>query len=328
MKKDNVKQLITDNIVVVVLILLVIGFSIGNSTFLKTANVINLFGQMCLNALLATGLTYVIILGGIDISVGSSMAITGILAAQAVLALGVESTFACTVISILVGLVAGAIIGLFIGWLIAYRGLVPMICTLALMQAFRGLAYIISGGGPVYGLPTGFSMLGAGRLIKTESFKTGIIPVIVIFTAIVVVIFHIILTKTVFGRHVFAVGSNASVAHMCGIDTKLVTLKCHMICGITAGLAGIVAASKVNNGHPNTGDGYEMYAIAATVLGGTSLSGGTGSVARAMFGCAIIAVINNGMTLMEISAYWQKVVIGVIIILAVMLDMAQKKRAE
>ena len=328
MKKDNVKQLITDNIVVVVLILLVIGFSIGNSTFLKTANVINLFGQMCLNALLATGLTYVIILGGIDISVGSSMAITGILAAQAVLALGVESTFACMVISILVGLVAGAIIGLFIGWLIAYRGLVPMICTLALMQAFRGLAYIISGGGPVYGLPTGFSMLGAGRLIKTESFKTGIIPVIVIFTAIVVVIFHIILTKTVFGRHEFAVGSNASVAHMCGIDTKLVTLKCHMICGITAGLAGIVAASKVNNGHPNTGDGYEMYAIAATVLGGTSLSGGTGSVARAMFGCAIIAVINNGMTLMEISAYWQKVVIGVIIILAVMLDMAQKKRAE
>ena len=328
MKKDNVKQLITDNIVVVVLILLVIGFSIGNSTFLKTANVINLFGQMCLNALLATGLTYVIILGGIDISVGSSMAITGILAAQAVLALGVESTFACMVISILVGLVAGAIIGLFIGWLIAYRGLVPMICTLALMQAFRGLAYIISGGGPVYGLPTGFSMLGAGRLIKTESFKTGIIPVIVIFTAIVVVIFHIILTKTVFGRHVFAVGSNASVAHMCGIDTKLVTLKCHMICGITAGLAGIVAASKVNNGHPNTGDGYEMYAIAATVLGGTSLSGGTGSVARAMFGCAIIAVINNGMTLMEISAYWQKVVIGVVIILAVMLDMAQKKRAE
>ena len=118
MKKDNVKQLITDNIVVVVLILLVIGFSIGNSTFLKTANVINLFGQMCLNALLATGLTYVIILGGIDISVGSSMAITGILAAQAVLALGVESTFACMVISILVGLVAGAIIGLFIGWLI------------------------------------------------------------------------------------------------------------------------------------------------------------------------------------------------------------------
>ena len=322
MKEKNIKQLITDNIVIVVLILLVVGFSIGNPTFLKTANVINLFGQMCLNAILATGLTYVIILGGIDISVGSSMAITGILAAQVVLAMNMQATPVIMLIQILVGLVGGALIGLFIGWLVAYRGLVPMICTLALMQAFRGLAYIISGGGPVYGLPNGFSVLGAGRLIQTESFKTGIIPVIVVF------IFHIILTKTVFGRHVFAVGSNPSVAHMCGINTKMVTLKCHMICGITAGLAGIVAASKVNNGHPATGDGYEMFAIAATVLGGTSLAGGSGSVARAMFGCAIIAVINNGMTLMEISAYWQKVVIGAIIILAVMLDMAQKGKEE
>ena len=256
------------------------------------------------------------------------MAITGILAAQVVLAMNIQATPVIMLIQILVGLVGGALIGLFIGWLVAYRGLVPMICTLALMQAFRGLAYIISGGGPVYGLPNGFSVLGAGRLIQTESFKTGIIPVIVLFTIAVVFIFHIVLTKTVFGRHVFAVGSNPSVAHMCGINTKMVTLKCHMICGITAGLAGIVAASKVNNGHPATGDGYEMFTIAATVLGGTSLAGGSGSVARAMFGCAIIAVINNGMTLMEISAYWQKVVIGAIIILAVMLDMAQKGKEE
>ena len=168
MKEKNIKQLITDNIVIVVLVLLVIGFSIGNTTFLKTANVINLFGQMCLNAILATGLTYVIILGGIDISVGSSMAITGILAAQVVLALNIQSTPLIMAVQILVGLAGGALIGLFIGWLVAYRGLVPMICTLALMQAFRGLAYIISGGGPVYGLPNGFSVLGAGRLIVLQ----------------------------------------------------------------------------------------------------------------------------------------------------------------
>lgn len=328
MKKGNIKQLITDNIVIVVLFLLIIGFSIGNATFLKPANVINLFGQMCLNAILATGLTYVIILGGIDISVGSAMAITGILAAQTVLAFNVQSTAAIVIIQIIVGTAGGALIGLFIGWLVAYRRLVPMICTLSLMVAFRGLAYIISGGGPVYGLPNGFAFLGAGRLFKTENFKMGVIPNIVIFTAIVVVIFHIILTKTVFGRHVFAVGSNKNVAHLCGIDTKKVTLQSHVICGITAGLAGVIAASKVNNGHPATGDGYEMFAIAATVLGGTSLAGGSGSVARAMFGCAIIAIINNGMTLMEISAYWQKIVIGSIIILAVMLDMAQKEKSE
>jgi ribose transport system permease protein len=329
MEKKSFKQLITDNIVIVVLILLVIGFSIGNHTFITTANIINLLGQMCLNAILASGLTYVIILGGIDISVGSTMAITGILAAQVTLAVGGNvSTPVAILIQVVVGLVAGAIIGIFIGWLVAYMHLVPMICTLALMQAFRGLAYIISGGGPVYGLPNSFAVLGSGRLIKTEAFPNGMIPCIVIFTIIVVFIFHIILTKTVFGRHVFAVGSNINVAHMSGINTKMVTLKCHMICGICAGLAGTVAASKVNNGHPATGDGYEMFAIAATVLGGTSLSGGTGSVARAMFGCAIIAVINNGMTLMEISAYWQKVVIGAIIILAVMLDMAQKHKSE
>lgn len=328
MEKRNVKQMITDNIVIIVLIILVVGFSIGNSSFLKMANVINLFGQMCLNAILASGLTYVIILGGIDISVGSAMAITGILAAQLTLKMGDVSTPVAILIQVVVGVVGGAVIGIFIGWLVAYRHLVPMICTLALMQAFRGLAYIISGGGPVYGLPNSFAVLGSGRLLKTEASPNGIIPCIVIFTIIVVAIFHIILTKTVFGRHVFAVGSNINVAHMSGINTKMVTLKCHMICGICAGLAGTVAASKVNNGHPNTGDGYEMFAIAATVLGGTSLTGGSGSVARAMFGCAIIAVINNGMTLMEISAYWQKVVIGAIIILAVMLDMAQKGKEE
>jgi ribose transport system permease protein len=333
MKKSNIKNIsikefFTDNIVIFVLIFLAIGFSIGNVTFVKPANIINLFGQMCLNAILATGLTYVIILGGIDISVGSAMAITGILAAKVVLALDVEATAAIIVLQIVIGILGGAAIGLFIGWLVAYRRLVPMICTLALMQAFRGLAYIISGGGPVYGLPNGFAVLGSGRVFKTENFKMGIVPVIVIFTIIVVFIFHIILTKTVFGRHVFAVGSNINVAHLCGIDTKMVTLKSHVICGITAGLAGVVAASKVNNGHPATGDGYEMFAIAATVLGGTSLAGGSGSVARAMFGCAIIAVINNGMTLMGISAYWQKVVIGSIIILAVMLDMAQKKKKK
>jgi ribose/xylose/arabinose/galactoside ABC-type transport system permease subunit len=328
MKTTSFKQLVNDNIVVVVLIALVVAFAIGSPTFLNTANIINLFGQMCLNAILATGLTYVILLGGIDISVGSTMAVTGILAALTIKNMGVANTPLIILLQILIGLLSGAVIGLFIGWLVAYMNLVPMICTLALMQAFRGLAYIISGGGPVYGLPNGFAVLGSGRLIKTEGFKTGIIPCIVIFTFIVVIIFHLILTKTVFGRHVFATGSNPAVAHMCGVNTKRVTLMCHMICGITAGLAGVVAASKVNNGHPNTGDGYEMFAIAATVLGGTSLSGGSGSIARAMIGCAIIAVINNGMTLMEISAYWQKVVIGAIIILAVMLDEAQKKRAN
>lgn len=325
MDTAKIKKLLGDNIVVLVLIALVIGFSFGNSMFLTPNNIINLLGQMCLNALLATGLTYVIILAGIDISVGSTMAITGIIAAQICLKIGSGlNVFSAIAIEVLVGIVGGALIGAFIGWLCAYHYLVPMICTLAMMSALRGLAYIISGGGPVYGLPNSFAVLGSGRILPNQMFPNGMIPVLVIFTIIVVFIFNFILTKTVFGRQVFAVGSAPQVAHMCGINVKLVTLKCYIICGICAGLAGIAAASKINNGHPSTGDGFEMFAIASTVLGGTSLMGGSGSVARAMFGVAIIAVINNGMTLMGISAYWQKVVIGAIIILAVLLDMAQK----
>ncbi len=325
MDTAKIKKLIGDNIVVLVLIALVIGFTFGNNMFFTPNNIMNLLGQMCLNALLATGLTYVIILGGIDISVGSTMAITGIVAAQICLKIGSElSVFSAMAIEILVGIVVGAILGAFIGWLVAYRFLVPMICTLAMMSALRGLAYIISGGGPVYGLPNSFAVLGSGRIIQNGLFPNGMIPILVIFTIIVVAIFHAILTKTVFGRQVFAVGSAPQVAHMCGINVKRVTLECYVICGICAGLAGISAASKINNGHPATGVGFEMFAIASTVLGGTSLLGGSGSIARAMFGVAIIAVINNGMTLMGISAYWQQVVIGAIIILAVLLDMAQK----
>jgi ribose/xylose/arabinose/galactoside ABC-type transport system permease subunit len=325
MDTAKIKKLLGENIVVLVLIALIVGFTIGNNTFFTPDNIINLLGQMCLNALLATGLTYVIILAGIDISVGSTMAITGIIAAQICLKIGSGlNVFSAISIQVLVGIVVGAVIGAFIGWLVAYRYLVPMICTLAMMSALRGLAYIISGGGPVYGLPNSFAVLGSGRIVKNTLFPNGMIPILVIFTIIVVFIFHFILTKSVFGRQVFAVGSAPQVAHLSGINVKRVTLKCYIICGICAGLAGIAAASKINNGHPATGVGFEMFAIASTVLGGTSLMGGSGSIARAMFGVAIIAVINNGMTLMGISSYWQQVVIGSIIILAVLLDMAQK----
>ena len=136
---------------------------------------------------------------------------------------------------------------------------------------------------------------------------------------------HVLLSRTVFGRHVFAVGSNRNVAHLSGINVRRVTMLSHTLCGVTAGLCGICIASKLQNGQPNAGDTYEMFAIASTVLGGTSLSGGSGSVARAMFGCAVIAVIKTGMDLLQIYSYWQNVVIGCIIILAVVLDMAQKR---
>ncbi len=283
---------------------------------------------MCINALLASGLTYVIILGGIDISVGSVAALAGIVAAYIGLQFPDMSIFMALVILIGSGLLVGTVIGFINGILISKFKVVPMICTLAMLTIARGLAYVVTGGQPVYGLPNQFAFLGSQRIFVNSVMPNGTIPVITIFTVIVVAIMHILLSKTVFGRHVYAVGSNPNVAHLSGIDVNKITLQCHILCAITAAMGGICIASKLQNGQPAAAEGYEMYAIAATVLGGTSLAGGSGSVGRAMFGVAIIAVINNGMNLMNISSYWQKVVIGCIILLAVILDMAQKKKSN
>lgn len=325
MDKVKVKKLVSENIVVVVLILLCIGFSIASDTFFSARNVSNILSQMCTNALLASGLTYVIILGGIDISVGSVVAVSGIIASYAGLMFPDMGVAFAMVLLIVVGIAVGLVCGIINGVLIAYFDVIPMICTLSTMTALRGVAYVITGGQPVYGLPTSFAVLGANRVFPTAGMPNGAIPVVVIFTIIVVAIMHILLSQTVFGRHVFAVGSNKNVAHLSGINVKKVTFLCHVLCSVMAGLCGVVIASKLQNGQPGSGNGYEMFAIASTVLGGTSLAGGSGSVARAMFGCAVIAVIKTGMDLLQIYSYWQNVVIGCIIILAVVLDMAQKR---
>ncbi len=325
---NKVKHWLSKNVVVVVLIVLCMAFGMANKIFFTSKNLINLTSQMSINALLATGLTYVIILGGIDISVGSVAALSGIVSAVAGLQFPDMSVFTAIIILVMSGIVIGGACGAINGLMITKFNVVPMITTLAMMTIARGLSYVVTGGQPVYGLANNFAWLGAGRIIKPASEPNGMIPVLTIFTAVIVFFMHMLLSKTVFGRHVYAVGSNRTVAHLSGIHVNKVVLVSYILCGITAGLGGICIASKLQNGQPSAGDGYEMYAIAATVLGGTSLIGGSGSVGRAMFGCAIIAVINNGMNLMQISSYWQKVVIGSIILFAVILDMSQKKNTK
>ncbi|MDD7770195.1 ABC transporter permease [Suipraeoptans intestinalis] len=325
----SVKKWLNQNIVIVVLVLLCIGFGLASPVFFTVKNITNILSQMCINALLASGLVYVIILGGIDISVGSVVGLSGVLSAWIGLHFFPNMNVVEGVLLLLVsGLAVGTVIGAINGIMIAKFKVVPMIATLAMLSIARGAAYIVSDGQPVYGLPNSFAFLGAGRIIKTENSPNGIIPVIVIFTAVIVVIMHILLSKTVFGRHVYACGSNANVAHLSGISVPKITFICHVLCGITAALGGIAMASKLQNGQPAGGEAYEMYAIASTVLGGTSLAGGSGSVGRAMFGAAVIAVINNGMNLMQINSYWQKVVIGAIILMAVVLDMAQQGKTN
>lgn len=326
----KISKWISKNVVVVFLIFLCLFFGIANKNFYSSVNIVNLFQQMCVNALLAAGLTFPIILGGIDISVGSNMAVAGVVSALIGLYWFPNMGYGTALLVLIVSaIVIGTVIGGVIGYLVAYRDLLPMICTLSFLTLLRGVAYIISGGGPVYGLPTSFGVLGAKRLIAIEgSFPNGLLPVSVIFTVIVVALMHWILTKTVFGRHVYAAGSNKDVAHLAGINVQKVTVISHILCGICASFAGVVTASKLQNGQPNIGEGYEMFAIASCVLGGTSLTGGRGTVGRAMFGVAVIAVINNGLNLLNVSAYWQKVAIGSIIIVAVVLDMFQQKREK
>lgn len=326
MEKAKIKKLVSNNIVVVVLILLCLGFGIASNTFFTPMNITNILSQMCINAILAAGLTYVIILGGIDISVGSVAAVAGVVAAYIGLRFPDMNVPFAIALLVVCGVVVGIVFGAVIGFLIAYLDVIPMICTLSFMTIARGIAFIATGGQPVYGLPTSFAFLGARRVLPLPGMPNGAVPVIAIFTFIVVAFMHILLSQTVFGRHVFAVGSNRNVAHLSGIDVRKVTLYSHMLCSVMAGLAGVCIASKLQNAQPNAGNGYEMFAIASTVLGGTSLQGGSGSVARAMFGCAVIAVIKTGMDLLNIYSYWQNVVIGAIIILAVVLDMAQKKQ--
>lgn len=324
---NKVKRWFSKNAVLVFLLAVIVVFSLLNSTFLTSKNILNLVAQMSINALIAAGMTYVIITAGIDISVGSVAAFAGILSAYLGLATVdfVSNPFGALAIQLFAALVVGVVCGLFNGIMITKFRVVPMIATLAMMSIARGFAYVVTDGKPVYGLPDSFAWLGSGRVITTESMPQGVIPIIVIFTLIVVLSVHLLLTKTVFGRHVFAVGSNEKVAHLAGINVAKVKIKSYILCSVMAGLAGVCVTSKLNNGQPASCEGYEMYAIAATVLGGTSFEGGVGSVARAMIGVAIIAIINNGLNLVQVSSYWQKVVTGAIILLAIIVDMSQKR---
>ncbi|MDR1374741.1 MAG: ABC transporter permease [Treponema sp.] len=323
---NKFKSFLNRNMIVLFLVLLCVGFGLANQTFFTSRNLMNLTSQMAINALLSAGLTYVIILGGIDISVGSVAALAGVISCMIGLKFPQMNLPGSIAIIILTAVVVGSLCGLLNGIMITQFSVVPMICTLATMTMLRGLTYIVTGGIAVFGLPSVFSFLGAGRILRTAGEPTGIIPVVTLFTILVVFLMHVLLSQTVFGRHVYASGSNRQVAHLSGINVKRVNLISYILCSIMAALGGVLVASKLQNGQPAACEGYEMFAIASTVLGGTSLTGGSGSVGRAMFGVAIIAVINNGMNLMYISSYWQKVVIGSIILLAVILDMAQKQK--
>ncbi|MBP52450.1 MAG: sugar-transporting ATPase [Opitutae bacterium] len=294
--------------------------SYGWPNFLKASNLLNVANQIAVIAILAIGMTLVIITAGIDLSVGSLIAFSAVLATWTIREWtgGVDaSVFGMTVGCALAMLASGGL-GLFSGAMVAYFNVPPFVASLGMMMVASGLAYMLSGGLSIYQLPASFDWLGRGD-------DLGGIPNAVTLMAVLYIAAHLLMSRTTIGRHVYAVGGNPEAARLSGVPVKRILLWVYASSGVLAGLGGIVMASQFRSGDPKYGLMYELYVIAAVVVGGTSLSGGRGKIFGTLIGAFIIAVIQNGMNLTGVQSYTQKVVLGMVLLAAVLLDMLKKR---
>ena len=283
-----------------------------SGSFFTRQNIFNVLRQISTNLFLACGMTMVIILGGIDLSVGSIIALSGCISAGCVARYNLPLP-----IALLMGLLVGLLVGMFNGAVISKTTIPAFIVTLATMNIAKGLAYVYTGGSPVRVVTKEWQFLGAGYV--------GIFPTPVVILVIVLIITAIIMNETKMGRHMYAVGGNQQAAEFSGIKVEKVKFFVHAFSGLMAGLAGIVLASRMYSGQPTAGDGAEMDAIAAVVVGGTSMAGGSGKIGGTIIGGLIIGVLNNGLNLLNVNSFWQYVVKGVVILLAVFLDYFRNK---
>jgi len=288
------------------LVLLCLLLSVITPTFLSVSNILNVLTQISVNAIIAMGMSFVIITGGIDLSVGSILAITGAVAAYLI------KTTDNLFVSIVVAIIIGSLIGFLNGFIIAERKVQPFIATLATMTIFRGVTYVFTNGTPISGLGETFGFLGNGKVVG--------IPFPVIVMLIIFFIGAYILNETRFGRYVYAIGGNEDTARLSGINTNYIKTLVYFISGMMAAISGILVASRIDSATPTAGTGYELDAIAAVVLGGTSLSGGEGTIIGTLIGAMIIGVINNGLNLLNVSPFYQAIVKGIIILIAVLAD--------
>ncbi len=288
-------------------VLLVVGMAMASPHFLTPVNMVNILLQTSVNGIIAIGMTLVIITAGIDLSVGSIVALSAVVAASFAHPGGYP-----LIVAILAGIGVGLAVGLVNGLLIAKKGLAPFIVTLATMTAARGLALVYTSGRPVINLTGSYDFIGGGSLLGVP------LPVVLFALTIAAGVFFLHFTR--FGRYVFAVGGNEMAARVSGINTHRILIAVYAITGALSGLAGIILSSRVMSASPAGGAGYELDAIAAVVIGGTSLFGGIGSIAGTVVGVLIIGVMNNGLDMLNVSSYWQLVAKGAIILLAVLLD--------
>lgn len=297
----------------VVLLLLIVFFGVTSKAFLVPSNLFNVARQVSMLGIAAVGMAFVLLLGGIDLSIGSQITLVNIVAAWLMVNAQLHPIMAS-----LIAILMSTSIGFLNGWIIANIKMPPLIVTLSTMTIIEGVAYIICRGIPIFGFPKSFSALGQGYV--------GPIPIPVIIMVVILLLGSFVLNKTYFGRYFYAVGGNEEAAKLSGIHVNRVKYLVYSLSGLFAGIAGIVMLSRTNSGQVLAGKGFEFDVLTAVVLGGVSVSGGFGKISNVVAGVLILGVLSNGLVLLDVSQYVQMVTKGLVLLLAVAFDCIQKSR--
>jgi ribose transport system permease protein len=323
-KKNVNKELLKKSQSLIALFALCLVISMLTDKFMTASNLWNVLRQISVNICISVGMTLVVLMAGIDLSVGSILAFSSAICAGllskgiAIPSLDLFIGFT-TLGGVLVALLVGLVLGLFNGWVITKFNLPPFVATLAMLTIARGATMLYTQGIPISNLGSSFEFIGSGWFLGIP------VPVWISVLGVLTIVF--ITNKTTFGRYIYAIGGNERAAFLSGINIKSVKLAVYGISGMMAAVGGILVTSRLNSAQPNAGASYELDSIAAVVIGGTSLSGGIGTVAGTVIGATIIGVLNNGLVLLNVSPFWQQVVKGLVILLAVIIDQKSKRKS-
>lgn len=299
--------------IILLCVIAIFGFSTPN--FLSFENLMNVIRQVSMFGIVVVGVTFVMISGGMDLSVGGQMAVNGMIVGILMVNFGVGIVPAC-----IIGIIIGTLMGAINGLIAVKLNIMPIIVTLGTMLALQGLAFVITKGLPVFGLPEGFAMLGQGYI--------GPIPIPVIIFGVVVAVAWFILKKTYFGRYVYAMGGSREAARLAGINIEKMTYIVYALCGFITSIAALIMLSRTNSAQPGAGASYPFDCMTAAVLGGISFAGGEGKVGGAVVGVLIIGILNNGLQLMNVDSNWQGVIKGIVLIAAVGIDSIQRREKK
>ncbi len=312
--KNSLQEFLKKTGILWVMIALIIVMSLISPTFLTSTNLINVVKQASITTIIGVGMTFVLVTGGIDLSVGSIMAFSGTLAAS----MAVADKNLPIVVSILTGMAIGTLCGFINGIGVAYIGFPPFIMTLGMMTIARGIPLVYTNGTPIFGLSDSFNALANSRILG--------IPTLVYYMVVICLVGYIILSKTVLGRRIYGIGGNEEAARLSGIPVARLKMLVYVFSGFLSGIAGILICSRITSGNGTVAEGYEMNAISAAVIGGVSMTGGSGSVLGMVVGAMILTIIQNSFDIIGVNSFYQDIIKGIIILLAVFLDLRSKKK--